>query len=158
MKRIARMVSSSTEDAYDFGVSAQNAAHSLNACFAHNTGLSGRVSADRDEADIYLRADVNHAVQILFNRSCLQKMVGRVELQDLCGIALIANRDSEAMLQTGKDRVQVYVSGGFLAGHAPAFPKHVCMSESEVTFSARDADTDDGLLGMESEETADDVL
>ncbi len=151
------MVSSSTEAAYDFGVSAVNASYSLHTCFTNNTGLSERVSEARDEADIYLAPDVNHAHQVLFNCTCLRKIEHRAEMEDLCGGALLPGSNSEALLDTGKGRLRDYVVGGFPDGRPPAFPKHVCMSQTEITTSTRDADTDDGLLGMDPETEEEDA-
>ena len=145
------MVNTSTEAAYDFGVAACDAARPLSACFARNTtGLSERDSKARQQADIYLKGDVNHAVKYLFSLGCLRKNEQRTRMCDLRGVPLLAEAESAVLLELGSVRLTTYVGGavgkvaaGFLAGANPAFPKHILISREEGTSATEDPDADD---------------
>ena len=112
LKRIARMVTTSTQAAYDFGVAACDAVRPLGACFARNTtGFSERESKPHQQADVYLKGDVNHAVKHLFSLGCLRKNEERTTMCDLRGSPLLPEAESAVLLARGSDRVTAYVGG-----------------------------------------------
>lgn len=96
----------------------------------------------KPRSPLALEADVLRGVAFLFSMGTLKRDESRRDMFDFSGNRLMPSAHSVMRFEEGTRRIAAYITGGFLAGNAPAFPEFLPMTEEQAAKARGGYDAD----------------